>query len=50
MFVVEGLKEVVMMMVKCLLELPEKNVVGNLELVCDGFSIGGEDATGDGRV
>ena len=37
-----------MMMVKCLLELPEKNVVGNLELVYDGFGIGGENATGDG--
>ena len=48
MFVVKGLKKVVMMMVKCLLELPEKDVVGNLELVYDGFGIGGEDATGDG--
>ena len=35
-------------MVKCLLELPEKNVVGNLELVYDGFGIGGKNATGNG--
>ena len=36
------------MMVKCFLKLPEKYVIGNLELVYDGFIIGGENAAGDG--
>ena len=36
------------MVMKSFLELPKKNVVGNLELVYHGFGIDGEDSAGDG--
>ena len=35
------------MVVKCLFELPKKDVVGNFEFVYERIVIGGEDATGD---
>ena len=36
-----------MMMVKCFLKLPEKYVIGDLELLYDAFIIGGDNAAGD---
>ena len=36
-----------MMVVKCLFELPKKDVVGNFEFVYERIVIGREDATGD---
>ena len=35
------------MVVKCLFELPKKDVVGNFEFMYERIVIGGEDATGD---
>ena len=48
MLAVKRFDQVVMMMVKCLLELPKKYVVGNLELAHNGFCVGGEYAAGGG--
>ena len=48
MFAVKGFKQVVMMVVERLLELPKKDVVGNLELVYYVFCVGGAYATGGG--
>ena len=49
-FAVKGFEQVMVMMVKRFLELPKKDVVRNLELVCYVFCVGEAYATGGGGV